>query len=210
MCARVAYTVLAGLFVFVVATVAAFAYLPWWQALFASAATFGALVLLARYFLFRAVRRVRGAVQTALDVRGRVLKGAGVDVHAARRLGGALLVAGGTGGSGGADADAHTLEFTVFPAGSAANDPWDPADLRLVPATAAPPQLLGGAGPAEITPRDVMLVEDGAAVASGGPVRGPRRLRLTADVPRGVSALALRCGYAQFGRIDLSRGGATA
>ncbi len=203
MCATAAYTVLAGLFVFVVVTIAAFAYLDWWQALLTSTGTFIALVIVARFLLFRAVRRVRWLVQTALDVRGKVFKGAGVDVHAVRRLGGALTLAGDASPGAAADASSHTFEFTVFPAGT---EPWDPADLRLVPADAPPPQLLGLAGPAEIEPRDVLVVEAGDAAPSSGPARGPRRVRLTADVPRGVSALALRCGYEQFGRIALDRG----
>lgn len=203
MCARAAYAVLAAAFTFVVVTVAAFAYLPWWQALAASAGTFAALVLVARYLLRLALGRLAALAQGAVDVRGRVLRGASVDVHSARPVGGpaGLMVA----GDATADEVEYVVELTIFPDGqnSFGSDEWDPAGLAVVPAASAPPRLLGGpAGPA-FTPTRVELVDGGEAEAAGGPVRGPRRVRLAVAVPRGVRALALRYGYEQFGTVPL-------
>ncbi len=204
MCARVAYAVLAAAFTFVVVTVAAFAYLPWWQALAASAGTFAALVLIARYLLRRAVRRLAALAQGAVDVRGRVLRGSSVDVHSARPAGGSAGLMAMEDEA--ADAVEYVIELTIFPDGQSSygGDMWNPAGLTLVPADAAPPRLLGRTADTVFTPRSAEPIDGGEVEAAGGEVRGPRRVRLAVAVPRGVRTLALRYGYEQFGTIRLS------
>ena len=204
MCASVAYTFLAGLATFVVVTALAFATLDWWQALLVSLATFAALVLIGRYLVYRTVRRVKGLVQVALDLRGKILKGSSVDVHSVRAPGGGLQLIDPQGVSGGAGGGrTYTVEFTLFPPDPAAE--WYPAELRFAPEGSPAPALFGAAGGNDIQPEAVQFVDGEGDTPAAGAVTGARRLRVTLDARPGVKQLVVRYGLAEFGRIDLSK-----
>ena len=184
MCARLFYLLLAAVFGYVTATVAAFVYLDWWQAILASAGTFVLLVSGVRLAVRRTVRvaagRVEAAARTMFGADGAALRGAEVVVHAVRP------VAGG-----------YEFELTVFPPPAADRSParWNVFDLVLEPADAAE----------VVEPRDLVLIEDGAAVVPvDGVVTGPRRLRFAAAVPRAVRELSLRYHLERLGQVRLS------
>jgi hypothetical protein len=197
-CARIFYLLLAALFVFLVATVAAFRYLDWWQALFASAGTFLLLVLAGRWLVRHAVRTTvhrlgEAATQGLFDVKSRVLRGATADVHVVRPT---TLPAG--------DPESlrwYEVEATVFPDPSQAGpmSHWDVHDLRLVPATAAPPSPFARREE-EYEPHEMVLVEEGKPVIPvDGKVTGPRRLRFRVGMPSAVRDLQFRYYFEQFG-----------
>ena len=85
MCQRIAYLLLGSLFTFIVATVAAFAYLEWWQAILASAATFVLLIMIIQFYfkyLFQqGVGKMKNLAKGMLEGKSRVLRGATADVH---------------------------------------------------------------------------------------------------------------------------------
>jgi hypothetical protein len=196
-CARIFYLLLAALFVFLVATVAAFRYLDWWQALFVSAGTFLLLVLAGRWLVRHAVRTTvsrfgEAATKGLLDVKSRVLRGATADVHTIRPT--SPLAD---------DLDNlrwYEVEATVFPDPSQAGpmSHWDLHDLRLVPATAPPP--FAQREEDEFEPHEMMLMEEGKPVIPvDGKVTGPRRLRFRVGVPPAVRDLQFRYYFEQFG-----------
>ena len=188
MCATVVYGLLGGLAAYILVTAAAFAYLPWWQAVLASAGFFALEVVVGRYLVKRFVRRVGSYAREAFDLYGQVMKGAGVDVHSVR--------APGTGSPAPALAQGKTtyaVEFTVFPPDP--NQRWEPAGLKFVPDGAAD----------ALVPDGIRLVEGETDAAVEQSVTGARRLRATLDVPAGVSRLSVRYGLADFGSIDLTK-----
>jgi hypothetical protein len=203
-CNRIAYLLLAALFVFVVVTVAAFENLRGWQAVLVSAATFALLVIglkmLAKVLIRRAVGRLGEAAKGLFDSASRTLRGATADVHSVRPV---------VSSQSDPDRRWYAIEATIFPdpAHTSASDFWNLNDLRLVPADAAPPGPFQRPNPAEefelVRP---VLIENGEPVTSvDGQVFGPRRLRFEAGVPRDVHAVQFRYQFEQFGRIDLPR-----
>jgi hypothetical protein len=202
-CARALYLLLAALFVYSVVTIAAFVYLPWWQAVLISWVTFLLLVLggrwLVRYTVRTAVNRLGEVTRGLFDADGRVLHGATADVHAVRPAPPAATDRPGL--------RWYEVEATIFPdpahAGPAA--PWDVTGLRLVPADAAPPTPFGDRGGDEFEPHGLVLVEDGEPVIPvGGQVTGPRRVRFTVSVPREVRDVQFRYSFEQFGPFRLA------
>lgn len=202
MCARIFYLLLAALFVFLVATVAAFRYLDWWQALLVSAGTFLALVLAGRWLVRHAVRTTvtrfgEAATKGLIDVKSRVLRGAAVDVHAVRPVRSGERP----------DLRWYEIEATIFPDPSQAGpmSHWDVGDLRLVPADVAPPTPFTRRESEEYEPRELVLVEDGKPVILvDGKVTGPRRLRFRVGVPHAVHDLQFRYYLEQFGPFRLA------
>lgn len=195
MCARIFYLLLAALFVFLVATVAAFRYLDWWQALLASAGTFLALVLACRWLIRHAVRTTvtrfgEAATKGLIDVKSRVLRGAAVDVHAVRPVRSGERP----------ELRWYEVEATVFPDPSQAGpmSHWDVGVLRLVPAASPPAPF--ARREEEYEPRELVLLEDGKPVILvDGKVTGPRRLRFRVGVPNAVHDLQFRYYFEQFG-----------
>jgi hypothetical protein len=197
-CARIFYLLLAALFVFIAATVAAFRYLDWWQALLVAAGTFLVLALVCRWLIRRAIRRTVGqlgdAARGLFGERGQVLRGATADVHAVRPT------------SPPADdlpgLRWYEVEATIFPDPSQ-SDPtnlWDLTALRLVPADASPPTPFSEPARGEYRPHDLVLLEEGKPVISvDGQVTGPRRLRFRFGVPPAVHDLQFRYDFEQFG-----------
>ena len=84
MCARVFYLILAALFVFVTATVAAFVYLQWWQAILASAATLVMLVLAGKFVIRYFVGSLADIAKRMFEGKSRVLRNATADVHSVK------------------------------------------------------------------------------------------------------------------------------
>ncbi|HET6575946.1 MAG TPA: hypothetical protein VFG68_20260 [Fimbriiglobus sp.] len=201
MCARIFYLLLAALFVFLVATVAAFRYLDWWQALFVSAGTFLLLVSAGRWLVRHAVRMTitrfgEEATKGLIDVKSRVLRGATVDVHAVRPAHAGDRP----------ELRWYEIEATIFPDPSQTEpmSHWDVDDLRLVPASAVLPAPFASRED-EYEPHELVLVEDGKPVIPvDGKVTGPRRLRFVVGVPSAVRDLQFRYFFEQFGPFRLS------
>ena len=84
MCAKLTYLILGSLFVFVVATVAAFVYLDWWQAILASLGTFLTLIFVAKQIVRSTFKHLRKMAEGMFTQRSEVLRGASVEVHSVR------------------------------------------------------------------------------------------------------------------------------
>ena len=154
MCARVFYLILAALFVFVTATVAAFVYLQWWQAILASAATFVMLVLSAKYLVRYFVGSLADIAKGLFEAKSRVLRNATADIQSvkpatlpqevAEWIENAEIPSTDPDDEGPDLAEIDrirnqtrwfTVEATIFPDAKAARSMthWDIDDLRLVP-----------------------------------------------------------------------------
>ncbi len=222
MCARIAQLILAGMFVFVVATVAAFRYLEWWQAILASAATFLLLIFAAKVLLRTAIGRLGDMAMGMFDVKSRVLRGATVQVHAVRPGSPpASLPQPPADGDDLDDADPEALqeiaelhdrawydiEVTIFPApADGPMEHWDLGDLRLAPADAPAPTFGSDGDGDDFELYDVMVVTDGVpAPAEDTKFRGPQRLRFTTGLPKTVQEVQFRYYFEQFGRFPLIR-----
>jgi hypothetical protein len=199
---------------YLVVTVAAFVFLDWWQAVLVSFATFVLLAYAGKLLVRRALARLGRFAVGLVGIKGQVLRGAAVDVHAVRRIAppADLLPV--------LDADRdrpppdpvprdwYEVEVTLFPAPDAPGPMthWEPGDLILVPADT--PDVVS---PADIgRPVDevgldrVWLVEDGRAVEpDAGKYHGPQRLRFTAGFPAGIREWKFRYYFEQFGRVRL-------
>lgn len=202
MCAQVGTYLLGAFGLFVIVTAAAFAYLPWWQALVVSAASGYLIARVLRWLALRTVRRVGSLLEAALALGRGVLRHATVDVHSVRPVLGSSL--------GPADpaaalsapvttVPAYQIELTVFPTGtgpgSAGQQPWDAGSLRVGHADAA--------NPAEYEPTAVEVIENGAASQPRGSLVGAWRLRFTVVLPPDWSACTLRSGDHVLGTIPL-------
>ena len=223
MCAKALTLLLVALFTFVVATVAAFTYLEWWQAVLASAATFWALVLAGKLYVRYAFRNLRRLAQGLFPQRVSPLRGATLEVHSVKpaampgeaRERTRQVIDGAhpdarpiDPGEDYADAQWVEVEATIFPdprSGDVAQA-WSLDDLRAVPFEAAKPEPLSAArdGAPEFALWDAQVIRDGAPLAVGEPaITGPCRIRFTLGVPRGIRLLKLRHVYEQFGRVEL-------
>ena len=193
MCAQVGTYLLAAFGLFVIITAASFAYLPWWQAILASAASGYVIARVLRWLALRTVRRVGSLLEAALQLGRGVLRQATVDVHSVRPVGAPMLGAFGdsahaesAGPAPAAVVPGYQIELTVFPPGAATQAPWDARTLRLGHADAA--------NPAEYEPTRVESVEGGEAAELDGLLTGARRLRLAATLPPEWRACTLRSG----------------
>ena len=144
MCRRIALLLLAGLFAYVTATVAAFVYLRWWQAILASAVTLGLIVLSAQLLIKTVFRRLGAMAAQADDVESDEFDRAeaAADLQNLRW---------------------YEVELTVFPdpAAGEPRDQWSPNALVLVPAGAKPPTLLAADEDESYSPHDLRVVSDG-------------------------------------------------
>jgi hypothetical protein len=82
MCRNILGYLLVCVFLFVVATIAAFVYLPWWQALAVSFVIFFALITLSKYLLRFFIKRLGRQAFRSMDSNSAVLDDATIDVHA--------------------------------------------------------------------------------------------------------------------------------
>ncbi len=220
MCAKFLYLLLAAFFVFVVGTIAAFAYLEWWQALLVSLAIFVSLIYSAKVYVRRQLRGLRRVAEGLFTQKSSALKGATVEVHSVRPTAMPDEVREGLSrANDDADDDEGPppdyanyqwaeVEMTVFPPADAAGafTHWDIDGLRLVPIDAPKLEFMGD--DEEDRPEyelwDVQLVDGGvASEPDGGKLDGPRRLRFTIGVPRGTRLLKVQYFFEQFGRIEL-------
>ncbi len=222
MCAKFTYLILGGFFVFVVATVAAFVYLDWWQAILASLGTFLFLVFVAKQVIRSTFRNLRKVAEGMFTRKSATLRGATVEVHAVRPASmpkqardelEQFIDTNDADRERGATPDYGNyqwceVEATVFPpAGDTATfAAWDVASLVLVPIDAPKLEFLGGDD--SETPQfdllDVRVVADGSASQPVGEgFAGPQRLRFTVGVPRGTRLLKFQYFFEQFGRVEL-------
>ena len=221
MCARVAQLILTALFVFVVATVAAFRYLEWWQAILASAATFVLLLLGAKMLIKSVIGDLGNMAKGLFEVKSKVLRGATTQVHSVRPTDvPADLAADAEEHAADADEDEdedppadprdlswYEIEATVFPDETAAGPMthWDIDDLMLVPFDAPPTAIDDDRETPESQLHGLRIVADGEAREPKGPkVIGPQRLRFTAGFPKGVRAAKFRYYFEDFGKIELA------
>jgi len=226
MCAKFTYLVLGSLFVFVVATVASFVYLEWWQAILASLGTFLLLVYIAKQVIRSTFRNLRKAAEGMFTKKSATLRGATVEVHAVRpatlpeEVRDEMRQVIDADDSDDSDDEAREalpdyasyqwceVEATVFPQ---ANDTatfteWNVEGLVLVPIDAPKLDFLGtnDAETPQFDLRDVRIVADGTASEPGGKgLAGPQRLRFTVGVPRGTRLLKFQYFFEQFGRVEL-------
>ena len=227
MCAKFTYLVLGSLFVFVVATVASFVYLEWWQAILASLGTFLLLVYIAKQVIRSTFRNLRKAAEGMFTKKSATLRGATVEVHAVRpatlpeEVRDEMRQVIDADDSDDSDDEAREalpdyvsyqwceVEATVFPqAGDTATfAAWDVESLVLVPIDATKLEFLNGDD--SETPQfdllNVRVVADGAMSepVGGGGFAGPQRLRFTVGVPRGTRLLKFQYFFEQFGRVEL-------
>ena len=227
MCAKIAYLLLAALFTFIVATVAAFVYLEWWQALLVSAMTFLLIVLGARFLVHRTIGNMMNLAKGLFDGKSGVLRNSTADIHTVKpteipqsvREWAAKVSDRGNekdfDGEDRADAqallhDSHWVEIeaTIFPDANQATEMqlWDVDDLRLVPFD-APESAFGNQdndANAEFELHDLVVVRDGEAIQSDdSKLQGPQRVRFKVGVPRDVRELKFKYYFEQFGHITL-------
>ncbi|MGL6096510.1 MAG: hypothetical protein ACRC7O_12020 [Fimbriiglobus sp.] len=223
MCARIVYLILAGMFVFLVTTVAAFRYLVWWQAILASAATFLLLIYAAKVLIRTAFGRLGDMAKGMFDAKSKVLHGATIQVHAVRPSSPpASLPQPPADGDDLDDADPDTLqeiaelhdrawydiEVTIFPApADGPMEHWDLDDLRLAPADAPTPTFgSDGDDGDDFELYDAMVVTDGVPnPPDEAKFRGPQRVRFTVGVTKTVHEVQFRYYFEQFGRVPLIR-----
>jgi len=223
MCAKFTYLVLGSLFVFVVATVASFVYLDWWQAILASLGTFLLLIFVAKQVIRSTFRNLRKAAEGMLTRKSAPLRGATVEVHAVRPAAMPEEVRDEVRqviDADDLDDEAREalpdyanyqwceVEATVFP--QAGDTPtfaqWNVEGLVLVPIDAPKLDFLGSddADAPQFDLRGVRLVADGTATEPDGEgLAGPQRLRFTVGVPRGTRLLKFQYFFEQFGRVEL-------
>ena len=222
MCAKFTYLILGSLFVFVVATVAAFVYLDWWQAILASLATFLTLVFVAKQVIRSTFRNLRKVAEGMFTQKSATLRGATVEVHAVRptempsELRAEVREAvdaldDDEESDGTPDYENYQwceVEVTVFPqtGSSATFARWDIDSLVLVPIDAPKLEFLGSddAEAPQFDLLNVRIVADGAASEPDGEsLIGPQRVRFVVGVPRGTRLLKFQYFLEQFGRVEL-------
>ena len=226
MCAKFVYLSLGGFFVFVVATVAAFVYLDWWQAVLVSLATFLALIYAAKQVVRSTFKNFRKLAEGMFTEKSRVLRGATVTVHSVnpavmpeelreqtREVIDADRDADNEEGADDGTPDYENyrwceVELTVFPDSTQTStfQSWDVGDLRVVPLDAPKLEFLNAEqlDSPEFDLWNVRVVSDGAvAELDNDKLIGPRRLRFVVGVPRGVRLVKLQYFFEQFGRVEL-------
>lgn len=225
MCARIAYLILAALFTFIVATVAAFVYLEWWQALLVSATTFVLLVIGARFLVYRTIGNMMNLAKGLFDGKSGVLRNSTADIHTVKPTEIPASVqewAAKVSDRGNetdfddddrADAqalihDSHWVEIeaTIFPDASQAKgiQLWDVDDLRLVPFDTPESSFGNRDDESEFELHDLVVMREGEAVQSDdSKLQGPQRLRFKVGVPRDVRELKFKYYFEQFGHIKL-------
>lgn len=219
MCFRILSVLLGGFFVFIVATVAAFAYLPWWQALIVALMTFLVVVVLGKYLIKTFIGGgIEGMFTGMFRMKGRVLHNATIRVHGVQPT-----------ETPEDEADYQTEEFdedepekdtpprplhwfaidvTITPDSRQHSQMtmWDIDDLMLVPLDAPDGDGLESLGESdEFGLSNVRIVaDDGEAVEfEEDKVLGPRRLRFAVGIPAGVKELKFRYYFETFGKIRL-------
>ena len=226
MCAKIAYLILAALFTFIVATVASFVYLEWWQALLVSLTTFVLIIVLGKFLVRRTLGNLKNLAKGMFDAKSRVLRNATADIHTVKPTEMPQVVrnllAEAREGNGeefeGAEVDDADLamkdhawfqiEATIFPDASQAKEMqhWDLDDLRLIPFDTPKSDFTDDdrEDGDEFDLHDVALIRDEDAIKSEeSKFHGPQRLRFAVGVPRDVRELKFQYYFEQFGHIKL-------
>ena len=225
MCAKFVYLILGGFFVFIVATVAAFVYLDWWQAILASLGTFLTLIFVAKQIVRSTFKNLRKMAEGVFTQRSEVLRGASVEVHSVRptampeelRAEARRVIDGDRDPDDDDEPDETPnydnfqwceVELTVFPNAADVKNAagWDIDSLVLVPIDAPKLEFLNAddSDQPEFDLLNVRIVADGNAVEPDGEsLTGPRRLRFTVGAPRGTRLLKMQYFFEQFGRVEL-------
>lgn len=242
-CARIAQTLLAILFVYLAIVVAAFVYLVWWQALCVSFGTIlvfiMALRLVATIYLQRFFRDRAGGIQDVMEQHSTVLRDATVETHSVQAMAPpapqqserkplhlpqqnfpidaedaarseATRASHDTPIS---DLNWYRMDVTIFPQNLAHPLPWNLAQLTLVPADTAEPELLPLDIPGvysrtdqeiAIEPYQIQLIEQGEAMEPEESERfGAQRLQIIAGFPKTYRDVKFRYYLTQFGHISL-------
>jgi hypothetical protein len=227
MCARVAQLILAAFFVFVVATVAAFRYLEWWQAIIASAITFFLMVFGAKMLIKSFLGNLGNLAKGLFETKSKVLRGATIQVHSVSptEVPAEALPSEedeeeetdpddedeeGEKPTDPRDLSWYQIETTIFPDQNAAGPMthWDIDDLRLVPSDAPPMSMDDddneGDRP-EFDLLEVRVVTDGQPQEpDGSKFLGPQRLRFKSGFPKGVREVKFQYYFENFGVIPLT------
>ncbi len=231
MCQRILGYILAGFFTFVVATVAAFVYLEWWQAILVSFFTFLFLIAVARIWVLTAVGKLGNLAKLMFESKSAVLRGAGIQVHSVHpcdppanliEASNQLPAAPEDEGEAEVARELHEelhnrnwfqIEATIFPVPGqkTAMTHWDIDDLRIVPIDARPFSWKDeddGNDENEFSLHDLQIVSEGVAtMPEDSKFEGPQRLQFRVGVPKNVREVKFQYYFEQFGKIPLPAGG---
>jgi hypothetical protein len=228
------YYPLFALFVFITATVAAFNYLVWWQAVIGSLFTFVALIWVGKLYLRYRFNRMGSMFESMFKVKSQVLRGATIELHSVTQAAQPSRPALPPGESEEEepeddepwpDEDEEEAEDVAVPsrwycidvsikplAGRGPMHHWDTDDLRLVDARARVPEGLEDDDTDDIDSlelQELEVQENGKFVMLEQPkLEGPQRLRFLVGVPEGVNALKFNYYFEDFGHIPLPVHGA--
>jgi hypothetical protein len=229
MCARVAYLILGAFFIFIVSTVAAFVYLPWWQAILVSLAVFTLIIVIGRLLIGRFFNSFARMAQEAMSNQSKVLRGAEVDIHKIQQttMPASLRKEMQQAIADAEDADEDPpefpdyealhwfeLELTIVPDSKLEpeDNTWEPETLKFVPFDAKSIDFNMADDeddedekqPDQFDIYEMKQIVDGAATdVEGESFTGMRRLRFTTGVPSGIRLLKFQYYLEQFGRIEL-------
>jgi len=212
---RIIQLLLLAFVVFVVATVVAFALLPWWKALIV---VIGMMVVIGgtvAYLVGRVATMFGGAVTKALEIHALVLRGAETEVHEVlpvERPAESPSTSVQSEPISGPRAY-YQIDVTVRPANPDVNPErlWEPADLRLVPADATVEPLKAS----DVLQKKVLekgfralniQIENNGGYEpadAGDKLDGPRRLRILVVLPASLRQVKFRYLTELFGHIDL-------
>lgn len=206
---------LAALFIFVVATVAAFVYLPWWLAILASLAVFVALVGSARFGFQIVMWNFQRQARNMLGDMGVVLRNAEAVVHGVEPVPPPSL----PGFVRDADASedfpnyalpgaCYRIDVTITPKRLVSSqDRWDPRLIVAVPSDAARPDVLTPAVTEQGIPLEIEVDRSKGFVKvrpqGSSKLHGCQRLRITYALPPGWTALKFRYFSEDFGYVPL-------
>jgi hypothetical protein len=205
-----------ALFLFIVVTVAAFVYLPWYIAPFVSLATAVALYWGGKWMVRWTVRRLGQHAMDLVGVHAQVLKGASMIVHAVEAVppwDRPQLPWTAEDDEHDEDFDRpedsadrafYRLDVTIIPKKlSGSSDTWQPQGLQVVEYRAPRPDLLN---PVSVEPcilNDVEVERNGVFVEVRESVEGRQRLRATVAVPADWREIKFRYLMEDFGHITL-------
>jgi hypothetical protein len=224
---RILQLLLLAFILLVVGAVAAFHFLSWWQALIVVFGIIFAITVALRYLIHRVGKMIGGALTKALEIHALVLRGAEVEVHEVLPVEQPAPPAK-TPGEAHVDAEDedqppaktisgprafYQIDVTIRPANPAVDPekPWEPTDLRLVPAD-ADVEPLKAADVLKKTVLDkgfpalnIQIQKNGTYDAAniGDKFDGPRRLRLLVALPTDLREVKFRYLTELFGRISL-------
>jgi hypothetical protein len=233
LCQRIAFVLLAAVFVFFTGSAAAFAYLEWWQAILASLLLFAGVVTVTKSIIRLLVRRafrgatafgggLEGMMSGMFREKGRALHNATATLHSV-----VPTVAPATEVNGDSEAE---FEETATALQSRDGDPapplrwfafdvtvtpdrvrhsqfalWSIDDLVLVPGDAVVGEGLEDLSSSDEYPLDNVRLVNGPEPGEldGGKIAGPGRLRFTAGIAGGVRAVKFRYYFEAFGHNRL-------